>query len=131
MDTEKNHENKATDKPKEADVAFKPKTIEAQDEKIPAKKIKRQATQEQLEHPLHGVKLVDILESLVEHYGWKYLADEVNILCFKHNPTMKLSLKFLRKFKWACEHVEDLYMDMLEEEGYHKIQENKKADDKI
>jgi uncharacterized protein (DUF2132 family) len=121
MDTENNHENKPTDKPK---------TKDDQDEKIPAKKIKRQATQEQLDHPLHGVKLVEILESLVEHYGWKYLADEVNILCFKHNPTMKVSLKFLRKFKWAREHVEDIYMDMLEEEVYQKRQENKKADNK-
>jgi uncharacterized protein (DUF2132 family) len=117
MDTEKKLENKPTDK---ADTALEPKTIEGKDEKTPAKTIKRQATQEQLDHPLHGVKLVQILESLVEHYGWKYLADEVNILCFKHNPTMKISLKFLRKFKWAREHVEDLYMDMLEEEVYQK-----------
>ena len=76
------------------------------------------------------MKLVDILESLVEHYGWKYLADEVNILCFKHNPTMKVSLKFLRKFKWAREHVEDIYMDMLEEGIDPKGQKNKKTDNK-
>ena len=101
MDTK----NEPTDQPKPKDGL---------DEKMPVKKIKRQATQEQLDHPLHGVKLVDILESLVEHYGWKYLADEVNILCFKHNPTMKVSLRFLRKFKWAREHVEDIYLDMLE-----------------
>ena len=106
MDIENNHENNSTDKPK---------TQDSQGEKMPTKKIKRQATQEQLDHPLHGVKLVDILESLVEHYGWKFLADEVNILCFKHNPTMKVSLKFLRKMKWAREHVEDIYMDMMEE----------------
>lgn len=105
MEAENNKENNHTDELK---------TKEGQGEKIPAKKIKRQATQEQLDHPLHGVKLVDILESLVEYYGWKYLADEVNILCFKHNPTMKVSLKFLRKFKWAREHVEDLYLDMIE-----------------
>ncbi len=111
MDTEKNHENKPIDKPKMED---------GQGEKVPAKKIKRQATQEQLDHPLHGVKLVDILESLVENYGWKYLADEVNILCFKHNPTMKVSLKFLRKMKWAREHVEDIYMDMMEERNRSK-----------
>ena len=120
MDTENNHENKTTDKPEIKD---------GQEEKIPTKKIKRQATQEQLDHPLHGVKLVDILESLVEHYGWKYLADEVNILCFKHNPTMKVSLKFLRKFKWAREHVEDIYLDMLEEGIDPKG--HKKADNKI
>ena len=123
MDTENNHESKPTDEPKTKDV---------QDENIPAKKIKRQATQEQLDHPLHGVKLVDILESLVEHYGWKHLSDEVNILCFKHNPTMKVSLKFLRKMKWAREHVEDIYMNMLEEGIDPKEQENKKkADNKI
>lgn len=91
------------------------KITEGQGESKPVKKVKRQATQEQLDHPLHGVKLVDILESLVEHHGWKYLADEVNIMCFKHNPSMKVSLKFLRKFKWAREHVEDLYVDMLED----------------
>jgi uncharacterized protein (DUF2132 family) len=119
MDTENNQENKPTDKPK---------TKEGQADEMPAKKIKRQASQEQLDHPLHGVKLVEILESLVEHYGWKYLADEVNILCFKVNPTMKVSLKFLRKFKWAREHVEDIYMRMLEEGINPKGQENKKAD---
>ena len=106
MDKENNHENKPTEKPKIMDV---------QEVKTPTKKIKRQATQEELDHPLHGVKLVDILESLVEHYGWKYLADEVNILCFKHKPTIKVSLKFLRKMKWAREHVEDIYLGMLED----------------
>ena len=106
MDTENNHEKKHTDKPI---------TKDDQDEKMSTKKIKRQATQEELDNPFHGVKLVDILESLVKHYGWKYLADEVNILCFKNKPTIKVSLKFLRKFAWAREHVEDLYLDMLEE----------------
>ena len=120
MDTENNQENKPIDKPK---------TKDGQDEKMPSKKIKRQATQEQLDHPLHGVKLADMLASLVEYYGWEYLAKEVNILCFKRNPTMKVSLKFLRKFTWAREHVEDIYMDMLKEEKYQKGQENK-ADNK-
>ena len=106
MGIENNNENKTDEKPN---------TKDSQVEKTPVKKIKRKATQEQLDHPLHGVKLVEILESLVDRYGWKYLADEVNILCFKHNPTMKVSLKFLRKFKWAREHVEDIYLDMLEE----------------
>ena len=106
MGIENNNENKTDEKPN---------TKDSQVEKTPVKKIKRKATQEQLDHPLHGVKLVEILESLVDRYGWKYLADEVNILCFKHNPTMKVSLKFLRKFKWAREHVEDIYIDMLEE----------------
>ena len=115
MDTENNHENQSIGE-------------DNQEEKIPVKKVKRQATQEQLDHPLHGVKLVEILESLVAHYGWKYLAGEVNILCFKHNPTMKVSLKFLRKYKWAREHVEDIYMDMLEEGiDPKKIRNNKSS----
>lgn len=100
----------------------KAEPIERQDKKKPAKKMKRQATQEQLDHPLHGVKLFEILESLVDYYGWKYLADEVKIMCFKVNPTMKVSLKFLRKYKWAREHVEDIYMDMLEDERYQRRQ---------
>ena len=108
METEKNHDKMPSEKLK---------TDNNQDDKIPAKKVKRQATQEQLDDPFHGVKLVDILESLVDYYGWKYLSDEVNILCFKHNPTMKVSLKFLRKMKWAREHVEDLYLRMLDEEA--------------
>jgi uncharacterized protein (DUF2132 family) len=108
MNTEDNQENN-----QENDATDQPKTDEVQDEKVLAKKIKRQATQEQLDHPMHGVKLVDVLESLVEHRGWEYLAHEVNVLCFKHNPSIKVSLKFLRKFKWAREHVEDLYMDMV------------------
>jgi uncharacterized protein (DUF2132 family) len=83
---------------------------EIQDETKPGKKVRRQPTQAELDHPLHGVKLAEILERLVEHYGREYLADEVNIMCFKVNPTMKHSLKFLRKFKWAREHVEDIYI---------------------
>jgi uncharacterized protein (DUF2132 family) len=121
MDTEKNYENKSTDNPE---------TKGGQEEKTISKKVRKQATQEQLDHPLHGVKLVQILESLVECYGWKYLADEVNILCFKHNPTIKVSLKFLRKFRWAREHVEDIYMDMLEERIHLKRQKNNKVDTK-
>ena len=119
MDTENNQENKPTDKTKPvdefADAAIKAETNEEQNGEKPAKKIKRQATEEQLNHPLHGVKLAQILESLVDHYGWPYLADRVNIRCFIYNPTMKSSLAFLRKMTWAREHVEDIYMDMLED----------------
>jgi hypothetical protein len=118
MDTENNNEYKPTDKPNQedefSDAVLKPKTNEEQNEEKPAKKIKRQATEEQKSHPLHGVKLAEILESLVDHYGWPYLAKKVNIRCFMYNPTMKASLGFLRKMTWAREHVEDIYMDMLE-----------------
>ncbi|MCH2231545.1 MAG: VF530 family protein [Crocinitomicaceae bacterium] len=85
------------------------------EQKTTTKKVRRQATQEELNHPLHGVKLATVLETLVEVYGWKYLAQEVNINCFKYDPSIKVSLKFLRKFAWAREHVQDIYVDMVEQ----------------
>ena len=62
-------------------------------------------------NPLHGVKLVDILEYLVQEYGWDELGDEINIRCFNNNPSIKSSLKFLRKTPWARTKVEELYLD--------------------
>jgi len=119
MDIKNNHKNESTDKRKLSDEhsneVFKPKTNEELNEENPARQNRRQATEEQLNHPLHGVKLAQILERLVEHYGWEYLAERVNIRCFMYNPTMKSSLGFLRKTQWAREHVEDVYLDMLEE----------------
>jgi hypothetical protein len=113
------NKNEPFDKPKQtgknSDSAFKQKTNDQLNEENPNRKKRRQATAEELSHPLHGVKLAEILERLVERYGWEYLAKEVNIRCFKYNPNMKSSLGFLRKTKWAREHVEDVYMDMLEE----------------
>jgi uncharacterized protein (DUF2132 family) len=67
---------------------------------------------EQLNNPLHGVKLVDILESLVEHYGWEELALNININCFKKDPSIKSSLKFLRRTPWARDKVEQLYLEL-------------------
>jgi hypothetical protein len=95
---------------------FTPKTNEQLNTENPKRKNRRQATAEELNHPLHGVKLKEILERLVERYGWEYLADRVKIRCFKYNPNMKSSMGFLRKTKWAREFVEDVYMDMLEED---------------
>lgn len=86
------------------------------DEVKPVKRERRPATEEQLENPFHGVKLVQVLERLVAHYGWEYLGERINIRCFKNNPTMKSSLGFLRRTTWAREHVEDVYLEMLEEE---------------
>jgi len=67
---------------------------------------------EQLNNPLHGVKLATIVESLVEHYGWETLAAKININCFKSNPSVKSSLKFLRRTPWARDKVEALYLKM-------------------
>lgn len=72
--------------------------------------MEKQAKQEQANNPLHGIKLVDILEFLVAKYGWKELALQININCFKSNPTIKSSLTFLRKTPWAREKVEYLYL---------------------
>lgn len=63
-------------------------------------------------NPLHGIKLVTILEVLVEHYGWEKLAMKVNINCFKNNPSIKSSLAFLRKTEWARDKVEQLYLTL-------------------
>lgn len=64
-------------------------------------------------NPLHGVKLVDILEKLVDEYGFDTLGEKINIRCFTHNPTIKSSLTFLRKTPWAREKVEQLYLKLV------------------
>jgi len=63
--------------------------------------------------PLHGVKLADILETLVEKYGWEKMAKQVNINCFKNEPSIKSSLTFLRKTPWAREQVEKFYLNVI------------------
>jgi len=67
-------------------------------------------------NPLHGVKLVDVLEYLTENYTWEGLAMRIDINCFKSNPTIKSSLKFLRKHQWARDKVEQLYIENIEED---------------
>ena len=61
-------------------------------------------------NPLHGIKLEMIIEKLVEHYGWDELGHRINIRCFNSDPSVKSSLKFLRKTAWARENVENLYI---------------------
>jgi uncharacterized protein (DUF2132 family) len=64
----------------------------------------------QSNNPLHGVTLERILTRLVDCYGWEELGRSININCFTHEPSIKSSLKFLRKTPWAREKVEDLYL---------------------
>jgi uncharacterized protein (DUF2132 family) len=71
------------------------------------------SNEQQPNNPLHGIKLADILEKLVEHYGFEELSERININCFKSNPTIKSSLKFLRRMPWAREKVENLYLKMI------------------
>jgi uncharacterized protein (DUF2132 family) len=60
--------------------------------------------------PLHGVTLETILRKLVNKYGWDGLAKRVSVNCFKSDPSINSSLKFLRKTPWARKEVEDLYV---------------------
>lgn len=64
----------------------------------------------QKNNPLHGLTLELIVTELVSHYGWDELAERININCFKSDPSVKSSLKFLRKTAWAREKVEQLYI---------------------
>ncbi len=64
---------------------------------------------QQPNNPMHGVKLIDILEYLEGVYGWKGLGERLKINCFLNRPTMKSSLKFLRTTPWARDKVESLY----------------------
>ena len=61
--------------------------------------------------PLHGVTLETILRKLVNKYGWDGLAKRIDINCFKSDPSINSSLKFLRKTPWARKEVEDLYVN--------------------
>lgn len=78
---------------------------------MPIKYTRKESSDSQQNNPLHGVKLSDILEYLVDKHGWEYMAQRVNINCFKSNPTIKSSLTFLRKTQWARDKVERMYLN--------------------
>jgi uncharacterized protein (DUF2132 family) len=83
---------------------------------IKPKELERMS-EEHKNNPLHGVTLKIMLEKLVEHYGWKELANYVEIRCFYNDPSINSSLKFLRKTPWARKKVEELYIDLVSKEG--------------
>lgn len=62
-------------------------------------------------NPLHGVSLKAMLEDLVERRGWDDLGARIRIGCFRENPSVASSLKFLRKTEWARLKVEQLYLE--------------------
>lgn len=64
-------------------------------------------------NPLHGIKLEQIINDLVAHYGWEYMGTIIKIKCFTDNPSVKSSLKFLRRTPWARTKVETMYLKML------------------
>jgi uncharacterized protein (DUF2132 family) len=70
-------------------------------------------TDPQPKNPLHGITLEAILVRLVEHYGWARLGEIITVSCFTSDPSVKSSLKFLRKTPWARKKVEELYIRTL------------------
>ncbi|RLM15907.1 transporter [Gibbsiella quercinecans] len=60
--------------------------------------------------PLHGIILEQLLNALVAEYGWPGLAERIRINCFRSDPSIKSSLKFLRRTPWARKQVEELYI---------------------
>ena len=70
----------------------------------------------QVRNPLHGLALEAIVTALADHYGWDELGQRIPVRCFVLDPSVKSSLKFLRKTPWAREKVEGLYLFMLREQ---------------
>lgn len=64
-------------------------------------------------NPLHGKTLEAIVVYLVSYYGWDELGALIPINCFRNNPGIKSSLKFLRRTPWAREKVEQLYLETI------------------
>ena len=70
----------------------------------------------QANNPLHGITLEVIVTALFEHYGWDGLAERIPVNCFMNDPSIKSSLKFLRKTPWARDKVEALYLSLMRKE---------------
>lgn len=68
------------------------------------------AVEKQKNNPLHGITLEKMLTDLEAYFGWEALGEQINIRCFNENPSIKSSLKFLRKTEWARTKVEKLYL---------------------
>lgn len=67
-------------------------------------------SEKQANNPLHGLTLENILNRLVDYYGWAELGQIIEIRCFNLDPSIASSLKFLRRTPWAREKVEALYI---------------------
>ena len=72
----------------------------------------------QHQNPLHGITLKTIVTELEAYFGWEELGKRVKVKCFKINPSINSSLKFLRKTPWAREKVEQLYLETKQEAGF-------------
>jgi uncharacterized protein (DUF2132 family) len=65
--------------------------------------------------PLHGITLERMLNDLVEEIGWEHMGYLVPINCFRNDPSIKSSLKFLRRTPWARKKVEQMYLERIVE----------------
>ena len=70
----------------------------------------------QANNPMQGMTLEKIVTFLAERYGWEQLGQRIRIRCFQSDPSVKSSLKFLRKTPWARKKVEDLFLNVRETE---------------
>lgn len=73
--------------------------------------------EKQANNPMHGITLEMMVNALVKQYGWGELGAYIRIRCFNSDPSVKSSLKFLRKTPWARKKVEELYLEMLLEKA--------------
>lgn len=62
---------------------------------------------------LEGITLEAIVTQLSERLGWEAMGAAVPIRCFTHDPSIKSSLKFLRRTPWARKKVEELYLEQV------------------
>lgn len=76
-------------------------------------------------NPLHGIKLITMVEALVEYFGWEKLGTKITVNCFTKDPSIKSSLKFLRKTPWAREKVELLYIEVERRKAVKLSKKNK------
>lgn len=70
--------------------------------------------EKQKNNPLHGRTLESILIYLVDYYGWEVLGEKIPLNCFLNEPSIKSSLKFLRKTDWARKKVENLFVELVQ-----------------
>jgi DNA-binding protein VF530 len=95
-----------------------PKAAESPQPELPEREITNEqpsTPRPQPNDPLHGITLEALLTELVAHYGWDNLGRRITINCFNDDPSIKSSLKFLRKTPWARKKVEDLFLFMRRE----------------
>ena len=55
---------------------------------------KKSPSDQQPNNPLHGVKLLDILEFLVDKHGWEELGAQIKIRCFNNDPSINSCLLY-------------------------------------